>query len=72
MMDFIKIKIKTSLEPKNCFGHNKSILTQIQMKFKGYVHSDEGYKIIIEGHGPILLHFFKKHKLMAFEDLDRA
>jgi hypothetical protein len=32
---------KNSLEPKTCFGHNKSSLTHIQMKFKGYVHSDE-------------------------------
>jgi hypothetical protein len=37
-------------EPKTCFGHNKRIKTQNQMKFKGYVCSDEGYKSVSEGH----------------------
>jgi hypothetical protein len=27
---------------------------------------------VIEGHGPILLQFFEKHKLVTFEDLGRA
>jgi len=35
---------KTSLEPKYCFGHNKSRKTQNQRKFKGYAHSEDDYK----------------------------
>jgi hypothetical protein len=60
------------LEPKTCFGHNKSIKTQNQMKFKGYVYGDEGYKSVSEGHGPILLQFSRKCKLVVFKDLGRA
>jgi hypothetical protein len=63
---------KGSLEPKTCFGHNKSVSTQNQMKFKGFVYSVEGYKNSSEVHRLILLKFSKKHKLMVFKDLDRA
>jgi hypothetical protein len=63
---------KKSLEPKTCFGHNMSVSTQNQMKFKGCVHSDEGYKNSNEGHWLILLKFFENCELMVFKDLVRA
>jgi hypothetical protein len=41
-------------------------------KFKGYFLSGEGYKIISEGHGPNLLHFSRKNKLVVLKDLGGA
>jgi hypothetical protein len=64
--------MKKSLEPKTCFGHIRSIKTWNQVKFKGYIHSDEAYKSVSEGHGPILLQFTGKFQLVFFKDLSGA
>jgi hypothetical protein len=41
------------------------------MEFKGYVHSEKGYKSSREGQWLIQLQFFKKHKLVVSEDTGR-
>jgi hypothetical protein len=42
------------------------------MKFEGYFYGDEGYGSVSEGHGPILLQFSRKPKLVFFKDLGCA
>jgi hypothetical protein len=53
---------KKSLEPKTCFGHNKSISTQNQMKFKGCVSTvTRDTRIPVRATGLILLQISEKH-----------
>ena len=42
------------------------------MKFKGYVHSDEGYNNVSKDHGPIMFWLFEKCKWVVFKELGHA
>ena len=36
--------LKNSLDKKNCFVHNRSLTTLIELKFQVEVHNDDLYK----------------------------
>jgi len=42
------------------------------MKFEFFFHGDKGYKSVSEGHGPIMLQFFRKFQLVVFKYLGGA
>jgi hypothetical protein len=57
------------VEPFSYFGNNWSILSHIWMKLMGFIHRDELYKSVREGHCPFLLEFIKNDEIMVFKDL---